>query len=184
MSYKRKILLINPKFQTRLAFIVCSVILVSNLVYPIAIITVFEEFFHAVPALKNKYDPLLGTLTWILFSYEFLYLAGIYMVMIFIGHKIAGPLYKLKNYLSNIAEGNPPETIKFRKGDYFMEIEEQYNAALAALKNQHLEDTKYLEEVIPYLKNIELIVPEDKKPVINEIITRLTQVKNRFEPEI
>lgn len=45
---------------------------------------------------------------------------------LFLSHKVAGPLYRLTQHLknSNKASGIP---VKFRNGDYFMEIQDAFN---------------------------------------------------------
>ncbi len=52
---------------------------------------------------------------------------------ILLSHRAAGPLFRLKKYFSEIAAGGPLEPIKFRKSDYFHEVTEVINNALAKL---------------------------------------------------
>jgi len=46
---------------------------------------------------------------------------------LFISHKIAGPLYKFDRSVRDLKAGNNCGPIKFRRSDYFLELEDLYN---------------------------------------------------------
>jgi hypothetical protein len=180
LSYKRKIVLINPKFQFRFSLIVSAIVLISSLAYPLAVYGIFEEIITHFPSLKKDSEALRTGLLTLLIIYQILYTVGIFIIFIFVGHKLAGPMYKLKMYLQNIADGQPPQELRFRKGDYFRDIENYYNNAFNSIKKRHEEDTQNLEEAISYINNLALAIPEDKKPVLQEIVKNLEETRNRF----
>ena len=47
-----------------------------------------------------------------------------------ISHRIAGPLYRFNNHLNKIAETGEFGPIKFRDGDFFIELTESFNKAI------------------------------------------------------
>jgi len=49
-------------------------------------------------------------------------------------NRIAGPIYRLKQHLEDVAAGKTYEDIGFRKMDYFSELIEPYNKILAELR--------------------------------------------------
>jgi len=51
-----------------------------------------------------------------------------------ITNKIAGPIFRLRRHIQEIADGEKIQPLKFRKGDYFSEIIEPYNKILKRLK--------------------------------------------------
>lgn len=131
---KRKIFLINRAFQLSiiLKFFLLSLILIaifyaSNLYFfqhlkneAIAANLppdhIFFQFLHEQKTLMNK-------------IFIFTSLASIVIQFvggILLSHKVAGPLYRLTQHLlnSHIKDVKP---VKFRKGDYFLEIEEAFN---------------------------------------------------------
>ena len=135
MLYKRANFLINKKFQLKFAFFVCSWIFALSMIYPIIIYNLFEYFLkiaadpttHAgglsverVKAIENQVLFLLGML-------QLLFLAITFMLSIFLSHRIAGPLFKLKNSLQEITRGNFDLRITFRKNDHFMELQDTFN---------------------------------------------------------
>jgi hypothetical protein len=180
---KRSIYLINPKFQLKFSAFVCSFVLLTSIIYPI---TIYELIGSITTTLNNpevtkslfeKRTSLILTL--ILLQTGFICL--IFVICIFQGHKIAGPMYKLKKYLDNIKDGNPPEKLYFRKGDHFLEIAESFNQAMDKIQEVHLKDFIYLSEINSYINNLAMILPEDKKNVLNEISSKLSEIQDRVK---
>ena len=47
-------------------------------------------------------------------------------------------------------------------------------------EEEHKKDLVYISEVTTYINNLSLVVPEDKRVVLNEIIVKLNEIQNRF----
>lgn len=62
----------------------------------------------------------------------FITISGIY-----ISHKIAGPLYKIEKHMQECVESGDLSEINFRKGDYFNELEINYNKLIHSIKNKN-----------------------------------------------
>ena len=101
-------------------------------------------------------------------------------ISIYVSHKIAGPLHKLHKFFRKIADGNPPERLFFRKADYFKFLAEDFNDAFDKVNETHIQDLAYLSEVQSYIQNLALVIPDDKKPVLEEISARLNEIQERF----
>jgi len=91
------------------------------------------------------------------------------------------PLRGKTNYPKNVIAGNPPERLYFRNGDNFTEVADLFNQAMERLEEDRSNDFQYLSEVSSYIKNLSVVVPEDKKPVLNEIILKLNEIQLRFD---
>jgi len=101
-------------------------------------------------------------------------------MFIFLTHKIAGPLHKLKNHLREIREGAPITALSFREGDHFHDVAEEVSLFLDSVAQNQEDDFLYLDEISQYLQNIQPIVPDDKKPILNEISRRLEEIRTRY----
>ncbi len=117
----------------------------------------------------------------LLFALQAAFIGVVFVVCIFLSHKIAGPLYKLKNYLINIRSGGDITPLYFRKGDNFHDVAEEVTETMEFLNTQRAQDFEYLDEVSSYIANLSLVVPEDKKPVLNEIQRKLSEIQNRYQ---
>ncbi len=50
-----------------------------------------------------------------------------------LSHRFAGPIYRLRTTIRSIAEGNPAPRLKFRKGDYWHDLAEDFNTMVEQL---------------------------------------------------
>lgn len=182
-AYKRSIFLVNPKFQIRFSLIVCSLIYLSSLIYPFTIMELFNTFTKLNPASVENLKEARSDLIVFLVVYQFLFVGICFVLCIFMTHKIAGPIYKLSNYLRGIAAGEAPTQITFRGGDNFHELAQDVNNAFDSIADACDEDYAYLTEVTTYINNLALVVPEDKRTVLNEISARLKDIQTRLRPE-
>jgi hypothetical protein len=97
---------------------------------------------------------------------------------------VAGPLYKLKNHLAAIREGEPITPLTFRNGDYFHDVAEEVTLFLDTVVANQENDFQYVDEVSVYLDNLVSVVPDDKKPVLSEISRRLMEIKSRYKKSL
>jgi hypothetical protein len=175
--YKRSVFLVNRSFQLKLSFVVCSIIVISTLVYPVII----YDFFKAV---GPGFDDVRNELIFFLIFVQIIITGLVFITFIFITHKIAGPLYKLKMHLQGIREGNAITPLNFRNGDYLHDVAEEVTLFLETVSTNQESDFQYVEEVAVYLDNLSTVVPDDKKPVLSEISRRLLDIKSRYKKSL
>lgn len=98
-------------------------------------------------------------------------------------HKVAGPMYKLKSHLTAIRSGETITPLRFRNGDYFQDVAEEVSLFLETVQLNQENDFLYLEEVAQYIQNLSPVVPDDKKPILNEISVKLREISSRYTKE-
>jgi hypothetical protein len=62
-----------------------------------------------------------------------------------LSHRFAGPIFSLRRAIREVAAGNPPRKLKFRRRDFWQELALDYNAMLAqlgAVENENHEPSK------------------------------------------
>lgn len=184
-GYKRNTYLINPRFQVRFSLYVCGLVFISSLIYPLTIYDLFTSFIDSVsptaPAAAAQLAEKRSDLIFVLALWQVGFSALVFIGCIFFSHKIAGPMFKLQKFLREKIEGSEHGKLFFRKGDYFHEIADDFNEAFETIEGDHREDLVYLSEVRSYINNLAMVVPEDKKAVLNEISTKLTKIQRKFE---
>jgi len=185
LAYKRSIYLVNPKFQLSFSFKICLLVFISSLIYPFTIYDLLTNFISFAaqksPELAQQFQDKRQALIVILSLWQLGFTVLVFIICIFISHKIAGPLYKLQKFFQSYREGNSLGQLYFRKGDYFPELAEDYNDTIEFVNEIRQSDAVYLAEVSSYMKNLTLVVPEDKKVVIEEINNRIGEMLSRFE---
>ena len=184
MSYSRKIYLINPKFQYRLSLYASVLVFVTGLIYPFTIYVLLTaisaNFSLKNPEIAQFYTDKRNLLIWLLTGLHFGFAILSFFGCIFFSHKIAGPLYKLQKHLRAFREGVTPGRLYFRKGDYFQDVADDLNETIEHIEDGYKNDLVYLSEVNSYINNLSLVVPDDKRVVLNEISSRLSEIQERF----
>jgi hypothetical protein len=179
--YKRSIFLINPPFQLKFSLIASSMIFISTLIYPVIIIDFFSFISKKLPRLAGEISAVQSDLIIYLVVIQLVLTMLVFLTFIFFTHKIAGPLYKLRNHLDSIRQGKPLTPLTFRKGDYFQEIADEVSLFLESIQEKHEMDFGQIEDVVQYLENIATVIPDDKKAVMSEISRQLMEIRNRYK---
>ncbi len=178
MSNNRKTFIINPKFQLKFAILICILIFVASLIYPLTIYDLMETMKRINPASSESIESQRVSLIFLLLSIQFGIVGVLFVVLIRISHKIAGPIYKACSFLQDIRAGVEYYPLKFRKGDQFTELATEINQTVEYLTERSNEELKYLTEIHSYIENLSISLPADKKPVVNEILVKLKKLQN------
>jgi len=182
-TYKRSIFLIDPKFQLRFSLTVASLVFLTSLIYPIIFMEFVDELSKLTPALADHFHSSRNQLVLFLMILQIILTVIVFIIFIFMTHKVAGPMYKLKTHLSNIRDGKTITPLSFRNGDYFQDVAEDVSLFLETVQLNQENDFLYLEEVAQYIQNLSPVVPDDKKPILNEISVKLREISSRYTKE-
>ena len=169
MNFKRRIFLINKPFQFRFAFYVCSWLFALSLSYLLIISVLFDYFFRYLAL-----DPLGPTLASLEKTREDIFLLLVvmqlvligttFLISIFMSHKIAGPLYKLKNYFRVVAQGDYTQKLFFRNRDHFQDLIEPYNLMMQSIQGVIEKKNDGIQSALASLERIALSSsPETQK---------------------
>jgi len=134
----RKKWLIHPRFQLKVIFFGVTI---AGFGLVLSYLAIHYFFSQCVQTLVSVGMPTSHPV------YEFVRAQQGYLNMIYLGvgglsllfssavglvlsHRVAGPLYRMKEHLLETAAGRSPRPLKFREKDYFQELAEAYNAEL------------------------------------------------------
>ena len=147
-GYKRRVFLINPRFQLFMLGYNIVISLVAIGVIWFANSHFFSDFYQKGEMLGLPKDHVFFQFIqmqqsdmneW--FMIVCLAMVGIMAVSgLLISHKVAGPLYRMRNHMRDVATGKTSGDLNFRKGDFFQELPPLYNAQKAFLTK----GTKYV----------------------------------------
>lgn len=184
-TYKRSIYLINPNFQLKLSGFICLLVFVSSIIYPFTIYDMLSNFISQIAGSNPEMSASLAesrkSLIIMLSIWQLGFTLLVFILCIFLSHKIAGPMYKLQKFLHDVQDNGFNGRLFFRKGDYFQEVAEDINDTFEELEEKYQNDMVYLGEVSSYLNNLSMVVPDDKKVVLNEITQRLGEIQERYQ---
>lgn len=158
--------------------------LLASLIYPLVLFDFFNEMMAKNPALSNDLAASKKDLIIYMGGIQLFFTFLVFIIFIFFTHKIAGPMFKLKNHLAKIREGEEISPLTFRDGDHFHDVAEEVTLFLETLSLNQEKDFQYLDEVSSYIENLAPVVPDDKKPVLNEISRQLMDIKSRYKKSL
>ncbi|MFA5779772.1 MAG: hypothetical protein WC947_06515 [Elusimicrobiota bacterium] len=130
VKFKRRKILIDKKMQLKYAFMIGGVLIAMLLLVE------YHTYLTIQSILPNILSSAIGKQVrqihlWLIVN-SFIYTALVAVVSVYISHKIAGPVFKLKKQLREIIDsGDTNKKIFLRKGDEL--------ADLAAVINELLE---------------------------------------------
>jgi len=155
-----------------------------SVIYPIAIWEIFTVISQAIskshPSLPNIIEKKMNFVIMILIIWETVFILLAFIICIFISHRIAGPMYKLQQYLSDIKEGKEQGDLHFRKGDYFREIASSVNETFNAIRERNAKDFAYLDEIGNYLDKVADKIPHEDQAKLFDIKGKLECIQSRF----
>ena len=143
-AYKRRRYLIDPKFQLKFSLMMTLIVVVSSAIYPIVF---YETMSQIIEKLLSKgldtekiIEDFKGSISSFFILWHTLFAISTFIICIFFGHKIAGPIYRIQKNLANIRNGQRWRRLFFRKGDYFFELADDFNQAFEVIHGKEDDD--------------------------------------------
>jgi methyl-accepting chemotaxis protein len=186
---RRKKIIIASGLQFRYVFVVLlAMLLVSLLDGFIVYKTIWVEM------LKESHDPFLTAVmkkTDIRIACSLGASLLVMMVLsIYMSHKIAGPIYRIKHYLADVAKGDLSFEMRLRKGDELTDLVEEFNKMIKGLREiigsdrQKVGSLKLQVEETLMALNKESISPADRAKAadsLKELILKLKEITGQFK---
>ena len=142
-SHKRKQKLILPKLQLSLIFTSIIIFILASVIYFATVNIVFLKLNHLGIELglkpNSSFFKELSSLESIT--------AKIYGITVFVGlltsffiglklsHKVAGSIYCFNKHIKNVCNGKTNEDVRFRKNDYLLELQDNFNLLMEKYRN-------------------------------------------------
>lgn len=185
MAKRRGILLINPKFQLRFSFYVCSWLFCLSVIHPLIIYSLFEFFLRFAKAhlgadSLSYLQGIQAEFLWNLGLLEVSFVAITFLISLFISHKIAGPIYKLGLFLDEAKSGRLDQKLRFRKSDHFQELASGYNEMVKGLQELMGKNIETVSTSIARIENILEGADEKTREELEQVLGELRKVRERI----
>ena len=186
MSYpvfRRRKKVINPRYQLQSAFswaislFVYSLILGFIIFYPLS-----QELYFAVTAAeKARISELIMTLHKRIWPAVFMVSVLVWLQVILVSHRVAGPVYRLEKDVEELLNGNFSGRMKLRRSDQFAnELERTFNGLAGYLEEAkkgderlHADIRAKLEAVQSSLKTMDRGALEEAQKTLSGIVREL-----------
>lgn len=138
---ERKKTFVDPKVQgalvRRLVMHWCSFLLVASLVA------------FCLQVLSNPFRSLAEHTQQLWWTHGPFLLVMVFLLPVFVldtikmSHRFAGPIYRLRQVILEIAQGDPPPRLKFRDFDFWQGLAEDFNRMVDRLSSRDATPTDY-----------------------------------------
>jgi methyl-accepting chemotaxis protein len=152
-SNRRRIIVIDKKFQIRFAAYMCGWLVALCFIYPFIVKNLFDYFYRLTahdplgPDLQNLMQVRTEVITLLILT-EVAFLLMTFLMVVFISHRIAGPLYKLRKTFAEFGAGEFKHQLKFREKDYFQIVAEDFNTMAGQLRERTRHEAEMVAVVI------------------------------------
>jgi len=165
-QFKRKQYLVSKKFQLKYVGLIMLLMfmtaaLCSYVVYYTSLMLLGEKLANVYP--QGRLVAIINTVNLrILFSI-LLISPLVFIIGIFLSHKIAGPIYRMERFLDAIAAGDIAQRLVLRKGDELMVLADAINRASDSLRVTMTDEKARISRAMTELANIKHTI--ETKPV-------------------
>lgn len=176
MAHKRSIIVINPQFQYKFSLLICILVVVSSLIFPVAIFDLVDKI--AVKSGNLDIQEWKNQLVALLVLMELGFFAFVFILSLYLTHRIAGPLYKLKKYIQEQQNGEEFIPLIFRKGDYFQDLAQDMSKFVGHMHHEKQEMLNHIQEAQNELNDLNQGASDEQKLKIAQIMAKFEGYNN------
>ena len=187
MKNKRRIYIINKKFQFKYLFIILSVMLISVMAVTFSTFyvvwnSVLNEFL-SVPEVSSRLGEILFRTSRLILVPVFLLAAIFTFAGVFLSHKIAGPIYRVERVAEEIGKGNLGIKVKFRKGDDLHHLADSLNKMLANMKGMIVSEKETTQELLEICErlNDDIEKKNNLEEDVKETIIKINNIAKKLK---
>lgn len=182
-TYRRRILVINRPFQLRFCVYISAWVAALCFIYPLIVANLFDYFARYMQMDPGHADVgvLFSTrksVVTLLIVTEGVFLMLTFLLSVFMSHRIAGPLYKLRKNMDEFSKGNFDRKLAFRKKDYFPELAADFNQMVRNVREREIRENEVLTAAATHIESAMKSASETTK---NELETALISIRKLQE---
>ncbi|MEW6686029.1 MAG: HAMP domain-containing protein [Candidatus Edwardsbacteria bacterium] len=139
MQFRRKNYLTKKRYQFRMLGLIAAIVFFATAVSILATHYFMWQSIVKIVFETGKYPPVWELMRatnrplYIVIPIVFVFLA---ILVIFISHRIAGPIYRLKQSMEKVGEGDFSVRLKFRKTDEIQDVADSFNKMVERLEEK------------------------------------------------
>ncbi len=126
-QFKRRTIFIKKNLQIRYMMLMIMSVLCGLAIMTFELTATLNELFDAYPVLVQPiYDEFVPVATSFFYKIA-IYLLFVVLISAILSHKMAGPVYRFEQTCKAIAKGDFSQRVHLRKGDQFVELQDEFN---------------------------------------------------------
>ena len=184
--YKRKNYFIDKNFQTKFILKFCLIVIVSSILiggilFFLSRNSTTVTIENTKVTVKRTSDFILPVMIQTILIVSVSSALVVALLTIFISHKIAGPLYRLKKEIDALGDGNLGVNFYIRTDDQLQNLSGSLNQMVSSLRAKHLELKEKLKDINKSLEGNRLCLPDKEKEEMLKKLNDLESILNFFK---
>jgi len=183
---KRRQYFIDKGFQAKFILKFCLVVIISsllvgNIIFYLSRNSTTVAIENTKVTVKRTADFILPIMTQTLLIVTVFSVLVVLLLMLFISHKISGPLYRLRREIDALKEGDLGRNFNIRAKDQLQDLARSLNEMCASLSEKYRVFKKESGTLNDYLKQKNFSVSESEKGEVIKILERIDEALNFFK---
>lgn len=183
---QRKEYFIDRSFQARFimkfcVLVVCASCLIGFLLLFFSRQSTTVAIEHTQVVVKRTIDFFLPIIGWVTLSVALVAAGAVLLLTLYVSHKIAGPLYRIKRELGFVLQGDLTRNFKIREKDQLQLLSDSLHEVSGMLKDKHaVLKTQWMALKKMHDQYFHALSVEDKSK-LSEITAEIDVVLNHFK---
>lgn len=182
-KFRRVQYLISARFQLKyIGLIVLLMFLTSAIcsytVYHTGMAIFTEKMSQVYP--QGRLVALLTTINYNVLVNFLLLIPVVALIGLYLSHKIAGPIYRVERYLTDMAAGKLVSRISFRKGDEFTSLADKINSLTDSLRATIANQRTSMDKINSELEHIKRLA-DSKQASVSEIDKNIDKIHSEIQ---
>jgi sensor histidine kinase YesM len=119
-------------------------------------------------------------LLWLLILLQVVFISVTFLISVFMSHKVAGPIYKMRKFLQDSRGGIFNRELVFRKKDHFMELAQDYNHAMKGVSELMIQARSHLDTAVAEIETLAPHAPSGDKARAESTLVALKAARDRI----
>jgi len=185
-TYKRSLYFIDKNFQSKFIFKFCLIVIVSSvliggLMFFLSRNSTTVAIENTRVSVKRTADFILPVIVETLLIVVLFSAVAVLLVTLFISHKIAGPLYRLKKEIDILKEGDLTRNFNIRAKDQLQELAKSLHGMSDSLRQRHAELKNKCYTLKSYLQANDFRIPPEQKEKLSKMLQDIDTVLSYFK---
>lgn len=182
----RKQFLIDPSFQIQFILKFCIVVITSSLLIGGSIFLLTQNSTTVAiedtkVLAKSTSDFILPSLAITISVVSVFSALVVYLLTLFVSHKIAGPIYRLRREIELIEKGDTTRRFNIRSKDQLQPLANSLSAMAKTFRSKNKEMQESFQELVFFLEKREFSISPDDKSELQKLLEKANTTLNYFK---
>jgi len=183
---KRKQHFIDKSFQSKFILKFCAIVIISSLLIGGLMFLLSQDsttvaIENTQVVVKRTADFILPIMVGTLLIVTLFSAATMIVITLLTSHKIAGPLYRLKQEIDTLKDADLTRNFNIRAKDQLQALAKSLNDMSDSLRSKHRDLKNKCSVLITYLKNKDFRIQPEQKEEFSKMLQEIEEVLNYFK---